>query len=61
MNSELIEKSWLFNHQQPPTKTAFAAARSKILILFFIHLFYLPVNCFISEEEATDSGKVATF
>jgi len=39
MNSELIAKSELFKSHLPPTKTAFALARSKIEIPFFKDLF----------------------
>lgn len=46
MNAELVEKSFLFKDQTPPTKTAFAAARSKISILFFIHLFLFTRKLF---------------
>lgn len=50
MNSELIEKSFLFKRQNPPTKTAFAAARSKILIVFFIHLFLFTSKLFYRSQ-----------
>ena len=46
MNAELIERSFLFKQQRPPTKTAFAAARSKILTVFFIPLFLFTAKLF---------------
>lgn len=50
MSAELIEKSHLFKNNQAPSKTAFAAARSKILIHFFIHLFLFSRKLFYKSK-----------
>jgi len=44
MSSELISKSSFFKSQLPPTKTAFALARSKINLIFFKDLFSLTTQ-----------------
>ena len=43
MVAELLDKKQLFPDLIPPSKTAFVAARLKILIPFFIDLF-LPLK-----------------
>jgi len=42
----LIDNSHIFNHPIPPSKSAFTAARLKILIPFFVDLFLFTVSLF---------------
>ena len=46
MSAELVFQSHLFKDHQPPTKTAFSLARSKIEILFFVNLFVYSCQLF---------------
>jgi len=46
LSAELIDNSHIFNHPIPPSKSAFTAARLKILIPFFIDLFLFTVSLF---------------
>jgi len=50
MNSELVFKSHLFKNNNPPTKTAFSLARSKIKISFFEDLFAYSCQLFYQNK-----------
>ncbi len=57
MDAELIDKVQLFPSAIPPSKTAFVAARLKILIPFFIDLFLFTVSLFYSDKKIIKTWK----
>lgn len=57
MDAELIDKLNLFPSPFPPTKTAFVAARLKILIPFFINLFLFTVSLFYKDKKIIKTWK----
>jgi len=57
MDAELLDKKQLFPNLIPPSKTAFAAARLKILIPFFIDLFLFTASLFYKNKNITKTWK----
>lgn len=57
MNAELVCKSYLFKDSIPPTKPAFALARSKINISFFEELFSFTSNLFYLKKDTVKRWK----
>lgn len=57
MVAELLDKKQLFPNHIPPSKTAFSAARLKILIPFFIDLFLFTVSLFYKDKKFTKTWK----
>ena len=53
MVAELLDRKQLFPNLIPPSKTAFVAARLKILIPFFIDLFLFTVSLFYQDKRIT--------
>ena len=57
MVAELLDKKQLFHNLIPPSKTAFVAARLKILIPFFIDLFLFTVSLFYKDKRIIKTWK----
>ena len=57
MVAELLDRKQLFPSLIPPSKTAFVAARLKILIPFFIDLFLFTVLLFYQDKKYIKTWK----